>query len=172
MIRQLNGKSPKIHKSAFIAENVYIVGDVEIQKYASIWPGAVIRADAGKIIIGEGTNIQDNSVIHSDADAEIQSYTTIGHGVICHARFVGKNCLLGNGCIINNDASIGENSLVASGSVITNNATFEPNSLIRGVPGKRIGKVNEKHINMINTATQAYIDRITIYTKSSLNVNK
>ncbi|MBC63104.1 MAG: gamma carbonic anhydrase family protein [Chloroflexi bacterium] len=172
MIRKLNGKSPKIHKSAFIAENAYIVGDIEIGKDVSIWPGAVIRSDSGKITIGEGTNIQDNSVIHSDGNAEIQSFITIGHGVICHAKFIGKNTLLGNGCIVNNDASVGENSLVASGSVITNNAIFEPNSLIRGVPGKKIGRVTEKHIIMINSATQAYIKRIPLYTQSGLNLNK
>ena len=172
MIRKLNNKSPIIHKSAFIAENTYIVGDVEIGKNVSIWPGVIIRADSGKITIGEGTNIQDNSVIHSDGDAEIQSFITIGHGVICHAKFIGKNTLLGNGCVVNNDASVGENSLVASGSVITNDTIFEPNSLIRGVPGKKIGRVNEKHIFMINAATQSYIKRIALYTESGLNINK
>ena len=150
LILPFNNKTPKIAQSVFLAPTAVIVGDVEIGKDVSIWPGAVIRSDSGRITIGEGTNIRDNSVIHSDGNAEIQSFITIGHGVICHAKFIGKNTLLGNGCIVNNDASVGENSLVASGSVITNNAIFEPNSLIRGVPGKKIGRVTEKHIIIIN----------------------
>ncbi len=72
MIRSLGGKSPKVHESAFVSEFAYVVGDVEVGAHSSVWPGAVIRADSGKITIGERSNVQDNSTLHADADAWIR----------------------------------------------------------------------------------------------------
>ena len=97
MIKGLDGKTPKIHKDAFVSEFAYLVGDIEIGAYSSIWPGVVIRADSGKITIGKNTCVQDNSVIHGDADVEICDSVVIGHRVMCHAAVVKNNVLLGNG---------------------------------------------------------------------------
>ena len=81
MIRSFKGKTPKIHPTAFVSEAAYVLGDVEIGENSSIWPGTVIRGDSGKIIIGKNTNIQDNSVVHSDADSWIGDNSTMGHSV-------------------------------------------------------------------------------------------
>ena len=91
MLRSLGGNSPKVHPTAFISEAAYVIGDVEIGAQSSVWPGAVIRADSGKITIGQRSNVQDNSVLHSDHDASIGNDVTIGHGVVCHARKIGDH---------------------------------------------------------------------------------
>ena len=168
MIRSLDGKTPKIDPSAFVSEAAYIVGDVEIGPRSSIWPGVVIRADAGKIKIGAGTNIQDNSALHADADAYIGDDVTIGHGVVCHAKTIGDGCLLGNGSTLNDGAVLGERCLVSAGSVVTENTVFEEESLIRGVPGKSIGKIREKHAEIMRSAAAFYVNVIPRYEAAGL----
>ena len=95
MIRSLEGKWPMIHPTAFVSEFAYVVGDVEIGEESSVWPGAVVRADNGKITIGRFTCIQDNSVVHGDDDVVIGDWVAIGHRVLCHARTVGDRVLFG-----------------------------------------------------------------------------
>ena len=168
MIRSLDGKTPVIHPTAFVSETAYLVGDVEIGPRSSIWPGVVIRADSGKIKIGSGTNIQDNSVLHADHDAEIGDYVTIGHGVICHAGKIGNGSLLGNNCTLNEGVVIGANSLVAAGSVLNENKVYEDNALIRGTPGKALGTVKERHTELMKRAAASYVNRIQRYTDAGL----
>ncbi len=168
MIRSLDGKSPVVHPTAFVSEAAYIVGDVEIGPRSSIWPGVVIRADAGKIKIGGGTNIQDNSVLHADADAVIGDNVTIGHGVVCHARTIGDGSLLGNNCTLNDGVVIGKNSLVAAGSTLTENTEYDDNALIRGTPGKALGTVKERHTDLMKRAALSYVNRIERYTDAGL----
>ncbi len=168
MIRSLDGKSPKIDPTAFVSEAAYIVGDVELGPNSSVWPGAVIRADSGKIKIGAGTNIQDNSVLHADADAVIGDNVTIGHGVVCHARTVGDGSLIGNGSTLNDGVVIGNNCLIAAGSVVTENSVFDDRSLVRGIPGKAIGKIREKHAELMLRAANSYVNRIARYKASGL----
>ena len=169
MIRTLNGKTPVIHPSSFISETSYIVGDVVILENVSIWPGTVIRADSGKITIGKGTNIQDNSVLHADDDAEIGDNVTIGHGVICHAHSIGDGSLLGNNSTLNDGVVIGKNSLVASGSSLTENSVFEDDALVRGTPGKALGIVKERHTELMHRAAASYVNRIARYKASGLD---
>ena len=144
------------------------MGDIEIGPRSSIWPGVVIRADAGKIKIGSGTNIQDNSVLHADADAEIGDNVTLGHGVICHAKYIGDGSLLGNNSTLNDGVVIGKNSLVASGSSLTENSVFADDSIIRGLPGKALGEVKEKHTEMMRSAAAFYVSSIAKYKEAGL----
>ena len=97
MIRSYRGMTPKIHPTAWVSEFAYVVGDVEIGAYSSVWPGTVIRADTIKITLGEYVNIQDNCVLHADSDALYEDYVTLGHGVISHAKHIKTHCLIGNG---------------------------------------------------------------------------
>lgn len=168
MLRSLNGKAPKIDPTAFVSEAAYIVGDVELGPNSSVWPGVVIRADSGKIKIGSGTNVQDNSVLHADDDAEIGDNVTIGHGVICHARMIGAGSLIGNGSTLNDGVETGENCLIASGSTVTENSVFESYSLVRGTPGKAIGKIREKHADLMRRAALSYVNRIARYRADGL----
>ncbi len=168
MIRALDGITPKIHPTAFVSEAAYIVGDVELGPNSSVWPGVVIRADSGKIKIGAGTNIQDNSVLHADADAEIGDNVTIGHGVVCHARNIGDGSLIGNGSTLNDGVVLGDNCLVAAGSTVTENSVFEAHSLVRGTPGKAIGGIRTRHAELMSRAAASYVNRIARYTASGL----
>ena len=136
MIRSLDGIAPKIHPTAFISESAYVVGDVTIGEGSSIWPGVVVRADAGKITIGRFTCIQDNSVVHGDADVVIGDRVVMGHMVLCHARSVGDRVLIGSGATVNDGVEIGEDSLIASTAMVLENMVIPSRSLVVGVPGR------------------------------------
>ena len=163
MIRNLDGKSPRIHPTAFISEAAYIVGDVEIGEGSSIWPGTVIRADAGKITIGKFTCIQDNSVVHGDADVHIGDRVVIGHRVLCHAKVVGDRSLIGNGAIVNDGVELGEDSLVASGAMLVERMEVPSKLMVVGVPGRIRGKVAERHQKLIETTADHYVEKAKRY---------
>jgi carbonic anhydrase/acetyltransferase-like protein (isoleucine patch superfamily) len=156
LIRSFNGKSPRIHPTAFVSEAAYVVGDVEIGAYSSVWPGTVIRGDHHRITIGAYVNIQDNCVLHTDSDATYEDYVTLGHRVMCHARLVATHCLLGNGAIVNGDASIGEYSIVASGSVVLERVAIPPRSFVVGAPAEVRGPTEERHHQMIRRTAETY----------------
>ena len=172
MLLELDGIKPKVHESAFVSEQATVIGDVRIGPNSSVWPGAVIRADSGTITIGEGSNVQDNSVIHTDDNATIGNGVTIGHGVICHGKTIGDGCLLGNGSVLNDGVALGKGCLVAAGSVIPENANFEDHQLIRGVPGKAIGRLRARHRQLQQRAALGYVKRIERYKQSSSPKNR
>ena len=159
MIRSLDGKSPEIHPTAFVSEFAYVVGDVEIGEGSSVWPGTVIRADAGKIAIGKNTCIQDNSVVHGDDDVSIGDNVVIGHRVMCHAKTVGNSVLIGNGAVVNDGVEIGEYSLLASGCMVVDNMQIGPRSLVMGVPARVRGEIRDRHAELINRTGAHYVDR-------------
>ncbi len=163
MIRSLDGKSPKIHPTAFVSEFAYVVGDVEIGEGSSVWPGTVIRADAGKIAIGKNTCIQDNSVVHGDDDVSIGDNVVIGHRVMCHAKTVGNSVLIGNGAVVNDGVEIGEYSLLASGCMVVDNMLIPARSLVMGVPGRVRGEVKERHAELIDRTGGHYVERAQRY---------
>lgn len=157
MIRAFNGKSPKIHPTAFVSEAAYVVGDVEIGANSSIWPGAVLRGDSHKITIGENVNIQDNCVLHADSDAHYGDFVTLGHRVMCHARTVGTNTLIGNGAVVNGDAEIGEFSIIASGAVVLDRAVIPPHSFVAGIPAEVKRETLERHHQMARSTAEGYV---------------
>lgn len=162
-LKSLGGKSPTIDPEAFVSEAAYVIGDVIVGPRSSIWPGTVIRADSGRITIGASSNIQDNSVLHADADAVIGDGVTIGHGVVCHARDIGNGSLIGNGAVLNDGVQLGEECLVAAGTTITENKSFPARSLIRGTPGKALGTIKERHAELQRRAAESYVRRIGRY---------
>ena len=167
-LRDLDGKSPRIAESAFVSEAAYLVGDVELGPQSSVWPGAVIRADSGRIAIGARSNVQDNTVIHADDDASIGNDVTIGHGVVCHSRYIGDGALIGNGAVLNDGVEVGEGSLVAAGSVLPERMVVPPGSLVRGTPGRVLGLVRERHRGLMRGAAKSYVDRIARYKEAGL----
>lgn len=168
MIKSLGSAVPRIEKSAYVSEAAYVVGDVEIGSESSVWPGAVIRGDAGKIQIGEGSNVQDNSVVHADSPAYIGDNVTIGHGVVCHARRIGDNCLIGNGAVINDGAELGDFCLVAAGSTVLENMKVPSNSLLVGTPARIRGHLEERHVEIIKVGAAIYTERISQYKDAGL----
>ena len=146
MIRSFDGHTPKIHPTAFISEAAYVVGEVEIGPRSSVWPGAVIRGDHGLIKIGSDSNIQDNSVIHSDAPATIEDFVTIGHRVVCHAKHVGSYVLLGNGCVLNDAVVVENRSIVAAGAVVLENRIINSGTI--SIDGEVVNDLPPKQRNI------------------------
>lgn len=163
MIRSLGDVSPKVHPTAFVSEFAYVIGDVEIGEGSSVWPGAVVRGDMGKIIIGKHTNIQDNSAVHGDADVVIGDYVTIGHKVLCHAKRVGDRCVIGNGSTLNDGVEVGEYSLIASGAMLVDNVKIPPRSLVVGSPGKRLREVGARHLERMKWYCDVYMEKTKRY---------
>ena len=133
-------KTPRIHPTAFIAEGAKVIGDTTLKKNSSIWYNSVVRADINSIVIGEGSNIQDNSVIHleNDQGVIVGNDATVGHNVILHGCTVGDGVLVGMGAVIMNGVDIGKGSVIAAGAVIKQNMVIPEYSLVVGVPGKII----------------------------------
>lgn len=146
MLIEFNGKKPKVSEGAIIFDNATIIGNVEIEDGANIWFGAVIRGDIGKIYIGKNTNIQDNSVIHTDENGKciIGENVTIGHGAIIHSAIIGDNTLVGMGATVLSNAKIGKDCIVGAQALILENAVFENGSLIVGIPAKAVRKLTEE----------------------------
>jgi carbonic anhydrase/acetyltransferase-like protein (isoleucine patch superfamily) len=163
VIRSLDGISPKIHPTAFVSEFAYVIGDVEIGEGSSIWPGTVVRADQGRVVIGKFTNIQDNSVVHGDNDVEIGDYVVIGHRVMCHGKQIGNRVLLGNGCIVNDGVVIGDDAVLASGTMIVDNMQIPAASIVMGVPGRIRGEVRDELRERVRYYAQVYIEKAQRY---------
>ncbi|TCN40788.1 carbonic anhydrase/acetyltransferase-like protein (isoleucine patch superfamily) [Kribbella orskensis] len=133
------GVSPTVHPEAWIAPTATLVGDVVVEKGASIWYGVVIRADLGRIVIREGANIQDNSVIHvGDGLCEVGRNATVGHQCLVHDCVVGEQALIGNGAIVLDGAVVGERTLIAAGATVTPGSVIPPESVALGSPAKKI----------------------------------
>ncbi len=148
-----------------MAETATVVGDATIGKEASVWFGAVIRADAEPIRIGEGTNVQDTAVLHVDPGfpCVIGARVTIGHGAIIHGATVEDDVLIGMGARILNGARIGSLSIVTAGALVPEGMQVPPRSLVMGIPGKVVREVNDADIEKIKRGAQNYIERAKNY---------
>lgn len=160
MIYNFNGFKPNISKDAFIAESADIIGNVTIEKDCSIWFGAVIRGDMNKIYIGEGTNIQDNCILHiskTENSIEIGKFNIIGHGAILHGCKIGDNSLIGMGSIILDNAEIGDCAIIGAGSLVTQNKKIPSGVLCMGSPAKVIRELTNEEKEKIKLNSQEYI---------------
>ncbi|WP_326566767.1 gamma carbonic anhydrase family protein [Amycolatopsis rhabdoformis] len=132
------GASPRVHPDAWIAPTATLIGDVTVEKDASIWYGVVIRADFGPIIIREGANVQDNSVIHANSElTDVGKNVTVGHQCLVHDCTIGEQALIGNGSTVLDRAVIGARSLVAAGSTVTPGTEVPAEMLAMGSPAKK-----------------------------------
>jgi carbonic anhydrase/acetyltransferase-like protein (isoleucine patch superfamily) len=143
----------------WIAPNATVIGRVRMKRNASIWWGCVLRADNDWIEIGEGSNIQDGSVLHVDADCPIHVGTnvTVGHSVTLHGATVGDNSLIGMGATILSYAKIGKNCVVGAGALIPEGKEYPDNSLIVGMPGRVVRPVSEKELGYVMQAGPHYV---------------
>jgi carbonic anhydrase/acetyltransferase-like protein (isoleucine patch superfamily) len=146
MILPYNDRSPKIHKSCFIAPDSVIIGDVTIEEQSSVWFKAVIRGDIDYVKIGSFTNIQDGCIIHvtgGTSPTEIGDHVVVGHGALIHGCRIEDGCLIGMGSIVLDDAVIGKGSLIAAGSVVKPGTVVKPNSMMAGNPAVFKRKVSD-----------------------------
>lgn len=146
MIFELEGIKPNIDESAYIAPDVYIIGNVTVEADVSIWFHTVIRGDNDSIIIGSGSNVQEGSMIHVDEGypVNIGKNVTIGHNCIIHGCTIEEGTLIGMGATILNGAHIKRGAVVAAGAVVGENKVIEEGMLAAGVPAKPLKKVNDE----------------------------
>ena len=165
---------PQIDSTAFIAKGAAVYGNVTIKKEANVWYNATIRSVDDAIVIGEGTNIQDNAVVHTDKGyvVEIGSLVTIGHGAIIHGCSIGDNSLIGMGAIILNGAKIGNNCIVGAGALVTKNTIIPDNSLVLGSPAKVIRQVTPEEIQASIDNAKLYIEERLIYAENEKICNQ
>jgi gamma-carbonic anhydrase len=160
MIKSFQEKSPKIHETAFIAEDAVIIGDVEIGEQASVWYGSIVRGDVNFIRIGARTNIQDACVIHVSSKMHstvLEEEITVGHRVTLHGCYVEKGCLIGIGSIILDGARIGRNSLVAAGSLVTPGTEIPEKSLVMGSPARVKRGLSDEEVKDLERFWQNYV---------------
>jgi carbonic anhydrase/acetyltransferase-like protein (isoleucine patch superfamily) len=172
MIRSIGGKTPRIAASAFVSEAAYIVGDVEIGEEASIWPGAVIRADTGRIVIGRGTAVEDNCVIHSGVPPHevttIGDYVNIGHGAAVHGYRIGNNVLIGMNAIVLQKVEIGDFCLIGAGCLVSEGMKIPAGSFVVGIPARIKGPVAEKQMHWLRQVPLAYAELGKMYREAGL----
>ena len=164
-IYKVDGRAPQVGAAAFVADNATLAGDVTLAEESSVWYGAVLRADTGRITVGAGSNVQDNAVLHTGPglDVVVGRNVSIGHSAVVHGCTVGDDCLIGM-----NGAVIGAGSLVAAGALVTENAVIPAGSLVVGVPGKVVRTVSEKQKASIAANGEEYRQLAEVYAEAVL----
>lgn len=155
------GVAPDIHESAFIAPNATVIGRVRIEAHASVWFGAVLRGDVDEIVLGEGSNLQDNAVVHVDAGVptRIGAGVGIGHAAIIHGTTIGDGALIGMGARLLNRSRIGAGALVAAGAVVLEGQEIPPASIAAGVPATVRGEIADPALReRVDRNAAVYID--------------
>ena len=168
-VYSLDGKTPSLPSEGdyWIAPNAAVMGNVVLKKNASIWFNVTVRGDNDPIEIGENTNIQDGSVLHTDVGMPliIGKNVTVGHMVMLHGCTIGDNSLIGIGSIILNGAKIGRNCLIGANSLITEGKEIPDNSMVMGAPGKVVREVSEGQIQMLTGSALHYVENWKRYQK-------
>ncbi|MGH6706226.1 MAG: gamma carbonic anhydrase family protein [Sphingomicrobium sp.] len=164
--------SPSIDPAAWVAPSADLIGDVRLGPRASVWFGAVIRADNTPILLGEETNFQDGAIGHSDPGAPltIGDRVTVGHQAILHGCTVEDEALIGMGARILNGAVIGAQCIVGAGALVTEGKVFEPRSLIVGSPARAIRTLGEEQVAMLRLSAAHYAEKARYYAESLAGV--
>ena len=152
------GHEPSVSPAAWIAPTATLVGDVRVEAEASIWYGAVLRADFGPIIVRRGANVQDGSVLHGGADpvTEVGEGATIGHLCVVHGAIIGTEALVGNGATVLDGAVVGPRALVAAGATVPPAMTIPGGMLAAGVPARIIGEISGGAKEWVDTNPEFY----------------
>ena len=157
-IIELDGKTPQIADDAYIAPTAVLIGDVTVAGGASIWFGAVLRGDNSAIVIGEGSNVQDNCVIHcaKDLPTLVGANVTVGHMAMLEGCTIGDGSLIGMGAIVLQRASVGSGSLVAAGAVVGEGVEIPPGVLAAGIPARVKKEIAGESQRWVQTAALEY----------------
>ena len=168
MIRSLGDKTPRIADTAWVSEFAYVVGDVEIGEYCSIWPGVTIRGDGeGPVSIGNYVNVQEGSVVHG-SNMVIEDYVTVGHCVVVHCDRVGEGSLLGNNCTVLTDVTLGKQCLIAANAVVLSGARIPDRSFVTGVPGEVKREISDRQAQAMRHTAEELVDRAKEFKDSGL----
>jgi carbonic anhydrase/acetyltransferase-like protein (isoleucine patch superfamily) len=169
-IYALGDWAPELPSSGdyWVAPDAVVVGHVRLRKNSSVWFGAVLRGDNDWIELGENSNIQDNSVVHTDPGQPtiIGAHVTVGHKVILHSATVGDNSLIGMGAILLNRCKIGRNCLVGAGTIITEGKEIPDNSMVIGAPGRVIRQLTEPQLALLKMSSEVYVKNFRRFRES------
>jgi carbonic anhydrase/acetyltransferase-like protein (isoleucine patch superfamily) len=159
-IYQIDDITPTVDPTAWVADSAQVMGNVDLAAQASVWFGTVIRGDNEPIHIGEGSNIQDGCVLHSDLGKPliVGKHVTVGHGVMLHGCTVGDESLIGIGSVVLNGAVIGKNCLVGAGSLVTEGKVFPDGSMIMGSPARVVRSLTPEQIEGLRQSARHYIE--------------
>jgi carbonic anhydrase/acetyltransferase-like protein (isoleucine patch superfamily) len=166
MIHELDGRRPVMATAnCFVAPGAQLIGDVQLGDWSSVWFNAVLRGDEDRIVIGDGSNIQDGSVIHCDAGEPtiVGRNVTVGHRVLLHGCIIGDETLIGNGAQVLDGAHIGNRCLVGAGALVTPGKSFADGSVIMGAPARVIRAVGAKELALIERGHNTYRERTRRY---------
>lgn len=157
---ELDGVGPDLSEDVYIADTASVIGKVRLEAGASVWPQAVLRGDNEWITVGEGANVQDGSVLHTDPGAPltIGRNVTIGHMVMLHGCVIGDNSLIGIGSIVLNNARIGENCMIGANSLITEGKEIPSGVLALGAPARVVRPLTDQEIAIIEASAHHYRD--------------
>ena len=177
MIYQFENSRVQAEGDYFIAENASVIGSVTLKANTSVWFSAVIRGDIEPIIIGEGSNVQDCAVLHTDAGfpVTVGEKSTIGHQAMLHGCTIDDNSLIGINAVILNGAHIGKNCIVGASALITEGKEIPDGSLVVGSPGKVVRQLSEEQIQTITDNANRYMNNLKRYKAGLLvqeNVDK
>jgi len=160
----------RAHATAFVAPGAVVVGEVTLGARSSVWFGAILRGDMDAIVLGDDSNIQDNSVVHVDTEVPVTigKRVVIGHRAVIHGATVEDDCLIGMGSILLNGCVIGAGSLVAAGALVSEGKAIPPGSLVVGVPGKVVGQVTPEMKLSIARGAEHYVALAQTYRERGL----
>ncbi|MCY4323940.1 MAG: gamma carbonic anhydrase family protein [Gammaproteobacteria bacterium] len=160
VIFRLDGDGPEIHEGCFVAPNATLIGKVRLARDASVWFGAVLRGDTEPIDLGEGSNVQDQAVLHTDPGfpLAIGKGVTIGHLAMLHGCTIEDSALVGIGAVVLNGARIGEESLVGAGALVTEGKVIPPRSLVVGSPARVIRTLSDAQVAGLKMNAAHYVE--------------
>jgi carbonic anhydrase/acetyltransferase-like protein (isoleucine patch superfamily) len=164
-IYKIGEHSPDVDASAYVTDSASVIGNVQLAANTSIWFGAALRGDNERISIGEGSNVQECAVLHTDMGypLTVGKNVTIGHQAMLHGCTVGDGSLIGIQAVVLDGAKIGKNCLVAAGALVTSGKEFPDNSLIMGSPAKAVRELTDKQMSDIQKGVQTYIERAAYF---------
>ncbi len=174
MIYRFENHTPALPEEYHVSESASVIGHVFLHNQSSVWFGAVLRGDIEPITLGERSNIQDNSVVHTGREhpVVVGSDVTVGHNVTLHGCTIGNNCLIGMGAILLDGCKIGDNCIVGAGSVVGQNRKIPSGSLAIGTPARVIRKLPEEEIFNIRAYAERYVALQKRYQNGGLEVVK
>ena len=160
LILPFDGIEPTVHPDAWLAPTAAVIGNATIESRASLFYGAVVRADMDRVVLGAGSNLQDNVVVHTDHGFPtlIGSGVSVGHAAVVHGCTIEDDCLIGMHATVLNGARVGAGSLVAAGTVVLEGTVIPPRSLVAGVPGKVRRPLSDAEYDRVVANAQTYVD--------------
>jgi len=167
MIQVIDDRFPEIADSAYVHPAAVVIGDVELGEGANVWPGAVLRGDNKKIIVGKNTSVQDGCVLHTGKyKLTIADHVLVGHRAALHSCDIGAKCIIGVGAIVMDAADIGERCIVAAGTLIPPGKVIPPGSVVMGNPYKIVRQTTQEDIDYIVHHCRQYAELANTYKRT------